>query len=244
MHEDNSLKDYKVHIQDHNSKTVLHYAIEKYNLEYLKLLVAPQDIDVNIQDKNGLTQLHYACGSNSPQLLQLLLSREDIEINMGDNERRTPFHHAIDINNVDAFNQLLSHKNIDVNCTDKHGRLPSRVAVEDCRPRYVEVLLIHKGINIYLKDKQDRTPLSIAEILIDIISEEKYSQCIEPHKYIDSLPQNFTFSGHLTPSSSIEANSCLGIFLLIYEIVKNEDPEILKYILYTKLISVNKPTSH
>ena len=68
--------------------------------------------------------------------------------------------------------------------------------IELCYPKCIEALLTHKHISIHLKDEQGRTPLEIAELLIDVASDEKYSTSKQNYKRILAFLQSFSLSDH------------------------------------------------
>ena len=216
----------------------------------MKMLLTHKDINVNIQDKIGQTPLHTSIERCRLDILQQLLSHEDIEVNIEDNEGKTPLQHAIENNDSDSVEQLLSHKNIDVNTTDKYGCSILRVAVENCRPKCVEALLTHKDINIHIKDEQNRTSLEIAELLLDLTSDENYSTYKQKYERIVALLQKFELSEHqlqnnyanlnrLTERKSTPEDEPQDIMPLIHKVVKNENYNALRHILDNNLIKVN-----
>ena len=46
-------KDVNAHIKDVNSQTLLLYAVERGNVEVVKLLLEQEDVGVNVKDSNG-----------------------------------------------------------------------------------------------------------------------------------------------------------------------------------------------
>ncbi|KAK8846392.1 hypothetical protein M9Y10_020409 [Tritrichomonas musculus] len=91
------VKGKKLRLMEAYNGTVLFYAIEKKNIDFVKLLLSKKEVDVNILSMSKgfnrsdnkkaissllrLTPLHAAIKDKSPEIVNLLLSRPDINAN-------------------------------------------------------------------------------------------------------------------------------------------------------------------
>ena len=66
--------------------------------------------------------------------------------------------------------------------------------------------LEYDDINIHIKDELGRTPLEIAELLLGVASDEKYSEYKQEYEKIIVLLQSFAFSEHQTQNNSTNLN--------------------------------------
>ena len=208
------------------------------------MLLSHKYIGISIQGTDDHAPLHFTVTNSLIKLLKLFSFHEDIQINIEDKEGRSQLQRAIETNQIDSKKQLISHPDIDVHTTDQSFITPFLVAIEICWPKCIEVSLSHKDIDIHLKDDQGRTALEIAELLLDVASDENYSEYNQMYERIAVLVQNYYVSEHHIQSDSTPPNHINETISeqddghsysepFINETVLNEDSEILKYNLIT-----------
>jgi len=75
--------------KDNQSKTPLHYSVEKKNYEILNILINYQNIEVNPIDKDGNTPLHYAIFNSHARSIKKLIQYH-ANINIKNKNKNTP----------------------------------------------------------------------------------------------------------------------------------------------------------
>ena len=112
-------------------RTALHVAIEKENIEMVKILLTRKDIDINLywksKNENCLiddkkTALHLAVEKSNVEIVKLLLLYQNIDVNCltlafkgPDLIEKTALQIAVENENAEIVKLLLSKPNIDVN---------------------------------------------------------------------------------------------------------------------------------
>ncbi|KAK8849291.1 hypothetical protein M9Y10_018660 [Tritrichomonas musculus] len=160
----------------YQQKSALHVAVEKENIDIIKLLLSCNDIDVNLLYKSHLgscieddqkTALHIAVKKSNPEIVKLLLSCKKIDVNCIKSKFRLPYynnetalHIAVENENTEIVLLLLSCKNIDVNIYMESGSVAAAhlchkmtalfMAVKKGNLEIVNALCSHKSTNIEL----------------------------------------------------------------------------------------------
>jgi ankyrin repeat protein len=96
------------------SKTLLHLAIEKEDLELIKLLASHEKMAINQIDEEGKAPIHRAIVKENLSLIRLLLKHPSIDPNLPDREGSTPLMVACD---------QFSRKNYDFRQEGEHSLL-------------------------------------------------------------------------------------------------------------------------
>ncbi|KAK8841958.1 hypothetical protein M9Y10_026914 [Tritrichomonas musculus] len=112
-------------------RTALHIAIEKENIEIVKILLTRKDIDINFYWKSKIesyliddkkTALHLAVEKSNVEIVKLLLLYQNIDVNCltlafkgPDLIEKTALQIAVENENAEIVKLLLSKPNIDVN---------------------------------------------------------------------------------------------------------------------------------
>ena len=97
---------YNPHHELISKKTALCFAIERDDINIVKLLLSTNKIDVNalnIEKHTSMTALHKAVLSNNKEIIQILLNYQSIDINIKDNLGRKPIQLTKDQEIIDLF---------------------------------------------------------------------------------------------------------------------------------------------
>ena len=135
-------------------KTTLYAAIEKGNLNIVKICLEQPKIDINIPfndyDLKGykwwmvsecfsgkpdsickkISSLYLAVSNSNIDIVRLLLNHPKIDINMKSvlyndtKQLRTSLHKAVENKQIDIIKLLLQHKNININSLDENKKKP------------------------------------------------------------------------------------------------------------------------
>lgn len=143
---------------EHRKKPVLHYAVDKKNLNIVKLLLK-HNIDVNAKTSNEGTALIIAVKSNQTNIVEILMkSGADINIakstsiHFGIQDEVLPLHIAIAEKNCKIVDIILNEQK-NVNLADSFclaARKGNREIVEK---------FLKKGLSIEIKDSKGLTPI-------------------------------------------------------------------------------------
>ena len=146
----------------------LHAAIEKRNLEIVKLLLR-HNVDANRIDNSGKTPLSFAVAKGNIKIIKELLNNgAQVDGKSSPGHGYTPFLNALFYNEIDQHilkakikaKILLNHgANIDI-CWG-HGMTALHIMARDGRLDRVKILLKHKA-NINAVSLSNRTPLHYA----------------------------------------------------------------------------------
>ncbi|MGB6977010.1 MAG: ankyrin repeat domain-containing protein [Gammaproteobacteria bacterium] len=120
-----------VNFQDNDGNAPLHYAIEKKNLDMVKLLFNHGAYALPINNQNE-TPYHIAAKKNHPSVLEFVLSKDNdrsSSINFKDRNENSPLIVALENNHLDLANILLE-KGASVNVADNAGNTPLMLALK------------------------------------------------------------------------------------------------------------------
>jgi len=101
--------------------SLLHYAVERNDIDVVKLLLSMNNIDVNKTNVDGETALMLAASDSHISVVDLLLNVYNIDVNKTDNEGVTALMLAASGNHIGVVRELLNMNNINVNKTDVYG---------------------------------------------------------------------------------------------------------------------------
>jgi len=133
-------------------------AVEKDDIEQLKLLIS-KVADVNsVKDPNGMTLLHQAVRYGHMDIVKFLMNKgADVNVMDEHTYTKTPLGWAA-VRGRAAVAELLIANGADVNVRGNYGHTPLWLAAAYGHPDVVE-LLFSKGANIEAADHWHRTPL-------------------------------------------------------------------------------------
>jgi len=136
-----------VDMYDSYNKIPLHYAINRKNMNAIKLLLE-YGSNVNYQDKDGLNALHLAIYSRSYDICKLIIEH-GVNINSTCNTGESALHIACNLNLYDIVELLIKNK-INVNKQDyEHNFTAFHYAVNINNKNIIMILLKNNaGVNI------------------------------------------------------------------------------------------------
>jgi len=144
------------HVQHAKNKRSLFEAVNKGDIEQLKLLIST-DTDVNIKDQRDMTLLHLAASDGHTDIAALLINKgANVDARI-DEYDMTPLHVAA-VSGQAAVVELLLAEDADVNAHARRGKTSLEYAI---RHGHLDVfeLLISNGANIEARNKWGQTPL-------------------------------------------------------------------------------------
>jgi len=156
-----------VNVKDHNGETPLHGAVESFNLDNARQLLA-NGADVGATDNNGRTALH---NTKSKEIAELLLLN-GADANPKDNKGNGPMHLVVGKQDPEMIAALMSGEDIiavllasgaDANAKNNDGQTPLHVAARMGRRGVVQYSsLLTGGADINAQDNNGNTPLHLA----------------------------------------------------------------------------------
>jgi ankyrin repeat protein/flagellar basal body-associated protein FliL len=150
---------------DKEGDTLLHKAVDKWNLAVIKFLVS-KGADVNAANLKKVTPLYLATLRNDNEIIKFLVS-SGANINVRESEyNSTPLHQASYQNNFDIIKLLIS-KGADINAKDNDGESPFFLAASNNNVECFNFFL-SKGADINEKDAYGTTLLQKASGSLDI----------------------------------------------------------------------------
>ncbi|MBO9494019.1 ankyrin repeat domain-containing protein [Thalassotalea sp. G20_0] len=152
-----------------DGKTLLHYAAEKGNKNYLEKFLEKAKTEgnlansINLKDHKNRVPLHYAAKNGYSNCLQLLLEDKKLTcINAQDENGDTPLLLAALTNSEACVRKLIEAK-ADVHVKNNKGiMLLHRIAISEKRINWLEVKDYNYYKDIKGTDKDDNTPLHYA----------------------------------------------------------------------------------
>ena len=142
---------------DRLSRSALHYAVLRNNVNIVKILIS-NGASLYKADDTGVTALHYAAKNNNPELVNCFLSEQKLE-DIPDNQGRTALMWAASQGSKDVLDLMLKNPSyFSVHACDKDGLSALHFACIAGNDPCVK-LLIAKGADVSLRDKLGQTPL-------------------------------------------------------------------------------------
>jgi ankyrin repeat protein len=135
-------------LQSKNESTLLLYAIKSGNLDQVKLLISPLNVNALIEPEN-CTPLIVALKSNQPKIVDFLLEN-GADPNFRCNGR-TPLMYACKVISKTQIKLLLDHQ-VNINDTDSTGTTSLMIAAA-IQPVSVAKLLIRHGASLNVRNK-------------------------------------------------------------------------------------------
>ena len=147
--------------QGTHDKSLLHYAAEKGNFEFVKILLL-NGANINVKDwfNHKKYPLHYAAENGHFKVAEMLLAN-GAEVDAKSQFQTTPLHHAAKYGHSEMAELLLENA-ADINAQSKFENTPLHLAAQQGYPEVVEVLLKH-GAKTDLKNTHLYIPLDEAE---------------------------------------------------------------------------------
>ncbi|XP_043922216.1 transient receptor potential cation channel subfamily A member 1-like [Protopterus annectens] len=196
---------YILNMSDLNGNTPLHWAVEKNQVESVKMLL-DNGADPNILNRYQLSPLHGAVQMFHNEIVKVLAGHKGIDLNLEGELGNTPLLTACCRNNHEGINILINQGAI-ICCQNRLGNYSIHVAAFMGSTRAMEVLLrrgqdigisIEKHIN-YL-NKGLNSPLHIA---VRSGSVEAIKYCIECGVKIDLAQADKSTAIHLASAQGI-----------------------------------------
>lgn len=135
--------------------TILHEAVNKDNIEMVKLLVE-NGVDVNKENEYSYTPLHLAVEKNNIEIVRFLVENK-ANVNSENEYSSTPLHLAVSKNNIEMV-RLLVENGADVNKENENSNTPLHLAVDKDNIEMVRFLVENKA-DINKQNKYKDTPL-------------------------------------------------------------------------------------
>ncbi|CAF2791794.1 unnamed protein product [Rotaria sp. Silwood2] len=146
---------------------------KKGNLERLRKLLTPENVNCRDPLGRNSTSLHLAAGYNHYEIAQFLLENGS-NPNAVDKGGLIALHNASSFGHVDVATLLINYHS-DVNARDNWSYTPLHEAASKGRTQLCSLLLAH-GANSYLRNQDNQTPLDLAtaddvkSLLLDAMS--------------------------------------------------------------------------
>ena len=201
-------------MKDKSGLTQLSRAAKDGAVDVAEFLLSRGDVDADSRCNYGRTPLMYACIGEHEEIMKLLLARHDVDINARDKRRQTPLICAAWHDKPRAANFLLNTNKADVNAEDDSRYTALTSAVEHGSIELVRVLL---GVGA----KQSK-PTAIGS------KEPLVNACFHGHEHIAKM-----LLANQSPSMEV-ANDAF------YQSAASGNEEIIKILLATNLIDINK----
>ncbi|MGB1298874.1 MAG: ankyrin repeat domain-containing protein [Psychrobium sp.] len=145
-------------VRRHGAKTALYIAIQKSDLNMIRLLLNAK-ASVNIRTDQRQTALHLAVGKKHLGMVNLILQGKP-QINVLDYVGETALHDSVRYKNLPVVKRLLQ-AGAQVNTINERGNTPLITALENRRSLIAQAL-IQSGANINVITNKRQTPLDIA----------------------------------------------------------------------------------
>jgi|GEM_PF-1020308 len=143
--------------QDSKGKTLLHHALERFNTQWIDVLLEREDIDINIPDSEDYTPLYYACVHATDGIVKrLMLMGADINALCG--PESAPVAMGIFRNKREGILDVLCAFGADVITADDEGFTMLHAACETENLNQCRMLLAH-GADPTTADRDGNTPL-------------------------------------------------------------------------------------
>ena len=150
-----------------NGAPLLLFALNKLNIDIVKLLIESKRVDIDIQDKEDNTALLIAVKQKNPDIVEKLLAK-GADPNLGNAKNEKPIIMALNSIDIDIINSPkiimdLINSGADVNYVSRdEGKTPLHLASEIRYLADVVNELITKGANVNALTVNGETPLYIA----------------------------------------------------------------------------------
>lgn len=167
-------------------------AVQSYNFEHLRELLAVPGVEVDYVNEAGRTALFIAMEKNAVSCANLLLNSK-ANINSVDNEGNTPIFGAVWFNNMEALKLCMSRSDCNFNVINSYGQTPLLNAVRRAWVPGVEVLVANPNVDVnaghFANEGGDVNPLILAADL-------NYAACLEKLLQSPKIEVNSQRSGN------------------------------------------------
>ncbi|KAJ8875243.1 hypothetical protein PR048_023138 [Dryococelus australis] len=163
-----------IKVEDKHGETVLHYAAEQGDTEFIQWLIKEGKADVNDEDSEGTKLIHRSASSDNWELVKWLIQHGNADANVKDRVGNTLLHYAAFKGRLDIVQWLVKPRGdggggADINAS---GELDSSVlhdAAISGNQALVEWLVTSAkrdggGLDINVRDEGGRTPLHEAAL--------------------------------------------------------------------------------
>ncbi|KAK3593530.1 hypothetical protein CHS0354_037057 [Potamilus streckersoni] len=143
-----------------DSRTALHIAVYKNEIEQVIDCIKKKDVNLNVTDFKGRTPLFYSACYCRREIMAILL-KAGSDPNVADNKGNTPLHEAVEKSDLDIVHSLVQHGKININLKNNDGQTAlMKASYFD----YIEILstLIKEDADPDVQDNNGRTALHIA----------------------------------------------------------------------------------
>jgi ankyrin repeat protein len=146
-----------VTLQNRNNKSALYFAIEKRNIEVVKLLLATNNIDLEKRDLEGRTLLQNIVVDGHNHMAKFLI-QEGAKLTNVDNKNRNIIYDALSYGDKSFIQYILDLKKINLNYLDEAGNSIMH-HTEVIRDDEIAKTLLKAGADPTLKNKKGESYL-------------------------------------------------------------------------------------
>jgi len=220
--------------EDGNTPLIISLKYKKYNIT--KYLLSDQNINVNKGNRRGYKPLIYMIKNNinEEEIFKKIIEKDEDINNSQYFKNATPLIYAIKKNNVRAIKFLLESKKVDINKRDDNNYCPLDYAIQEKNIEIIELLydsLNECNNNIRLNEEQNKNRKlenSLYHLLfIGIIYGNK-----KLIKYLINQDIDINYLSENEENESLTPLICA---------IKNKQNNIIKFLLKSSRIDVNKP---
>ncbi len=150
-----------VNEKDEESKTVLHYAVQRGSLRLVKYLLF-NGANVNEEDMESKTALHYAAARGSLQIVTYL-AINGAYVHKKDNESKTALHYSAERGSLEIVEYLV-RRGANVNEKDQKGKMALHYAIQ-CDSFEIIQYLFERDVDVGEKVWRNKTVFSWRDLL-------------------------------------------------------------------------------
>lgn len=186
-------------------------AAKKGDLDRVKKLLTPQNVNCRDEHGRNSTPLHLAAGYNHLDVVEYLL-QNGADVNTKDKGGLIPLHNAASYGHVDVAGLLIKYNSC-MNATDRWSFTPLHEAAQKGRTQLCALLILH-GADVLLKNQEGQTAYDLA-----VGDDVKALLCDATPLDIDSPPS----SAHTTKATVANKGlTVAGASLLASELMSSD----------------------
>ena len=133
----------KINIKDDSGRTPLYLAVEKGQIEIVRL--PSNKFGVKANDNNGETPLHFAAKHGNLEVMKSLVRDFGADPNVVHNDGWTPLHFATQNANLEMVRLLVAELGANAHASDANGRTPLYEAMQRGHVEIVGLLDVKKA---------------------------------------------------------------------------------------------------